>query len=102
MGTICGPPIANIFVYIYEKKRLYIHIPLIYYRYIDCLFLVIISPHGDALLKKLKLRPNACIILLLLLYIIGVFFAVNLKFKGQNSCVNFIKTSIYSREFIIF
>jgi 6-pyruvoyl-tetrahydropterin synthase len=41
MGSICGPSIANIFVYIYEKKWLFIHKPLIYYRYIDDLFLVI-------------------------------------------------------------
>jgi hypothetical protein len=42
--------------------------------------IVIISPHGDAILKKLKIRLNACIILLLLLYLIGVIFSVNLKF----------------------
>jgi hypothetical protein len=50
-----------------------------------------ISPHGDAKLKKLKIRLNVCIILLLLLYLIGVIFSVNIKFLGQNSCVNLIK-----------
>ena len=49
-----------------------------------------ISLHGDAILKKLKIRLNACIIFLLLLYLIGVIFSVNLKFYGQNSCVNLI------------
>jgi hypothetical protein len=34
----------------------------------------------DAILKKLKIRLNACIILLLLLHLIGVIFSVNLKF----------------------
>jgi hypothetical protein len=46
-------------------------------------FLLAISPHGDALLKKLKIRLNACIILLLLLYLTGVIFPANLKFKGE-------------------
>jgi hypothetical protein len=42
-----------------------------------------ISPHGDAILKKLKIWLNACIILLLLLYLTRVIFSVNLKFKGE-------------------
>jgi hypothetical protein len=41
------------------------------------------SPHGDAILKKLKIWLNACIILLLLLYLTGVIFSANLKFKGK-------------------
>jgi hypothetical protein len=61
-----------------------------------------ISLHGDAILKKLKIRLNACIIFLLLLYLIGVIFSVNLKFYGQNSCVNLIKEVNFSREFLIF
>jgi hypothetical protein len=40
----------------------------------------LISPHGDAILKKLKIRLNACIILLLLVYLIGTIFFVNIKF----------------------
>jgi hypothetical protein len=39
-----------------------------------------ISPHGDAILKKLKIRLNACIILLLLIYSTRVIFSVNFKF----------------------
>jgi hypothetical protein len=39
-----------------------------------------ISPHGDAILKKIKMRLNACIILLLLVYLIGTIFSVNLKY----------------------
>jgi hypothetical protein len=42
-----------------------------------------ISPHGDAILKKLKIWLNACIILLLLLYLTGVIFSAKLKFKGK-------------------
>jgi hypothetical protein len=45
--------------------------------------LLIISPHGDAILKKLKIWLNACIILLLLLYLTGVIFSAKLKFKGK-------------------
>jgi hypothetical protein len=41
MGSICGPSIANIFVFLYEKKWLTIHRPLIYLRFIDDLFLII-------------------------------------------------------------
>ena len=40
MGCICGPSIANIFVYILEKKWLCIHKPLVYKRFIDDIFLV--------------------------------------------------------------
>jgi hypothetical protein len=39
-----------------------------------------ISQHGDAILKILKIRLNACIILLLLLYLIGAIFSASLKF----------------------
>jgi hypothetical protein len=42
-----------------------------------------ISPHGDAILKKLKIWLNACNILLMLLYLNLVIFSVNLKFKGK-------------------
>ena len=35
MGIICGPVIANIVVYMLERKWLHIHKPLIYRRYID-------------------------------------------------------------------
>jgi hypothetical protein len=41
MGSICGPSIANIFVFLYEKKWLTIHRPLIYLLFIDDLFLII-------------------------------------------------------------
>ena len=44
MGSACGPSIANIFVYIYERKWLHIHKPLVYFRFIDDLF--IISSHN--------------------------------------------------------
>ena len=29
MGSICGPAVANIFVFLYEKKWLYIHQPIL-------------------------------------------------------------------------
>ena len=40
MGSVCGPSIANLFVYIYEKKWLSIHRPIVYYRFIDDLFII--------------------------------------------------------------
>lgn len=39
MGSKCGPSIANIYVYCLEKKFLTIHKPLIYYRFIDDIFI---------------------------------------------------------------
>ena len=41
MGSLCGPSIANLFVYIYEKKWLIIYRPLIYLRFIDDLFIIL-------------------------------------------------------------
>ena len=41
MGSLCGPYIANLFVYIYEKKWMFIHKPLIYLRFIDDLFIIL-------------------------------------------------------------
>jgi len=35
MGCICGPTIANIFLYILEMKWAFIYRPLVYKRYID-------------------------------------------------------------------
>ena len=41
MGTICGPSIANLYLYVLEKKFLFIHKPIYYKRYIDDIFLAI-------------------------------------------------------------
>lgn len=41
MGSKCGPSIANIYVYCYEKLWLNIHRPLFYARYIDDIFIVV-------------------------------------------------------------
>ena len=35
MGCACGPSVANLYIYILEKKWITIHKPLIYYRFID-------------------------------------------------------------------
>ena len=40
MGTISAPNIANIYVYTLEKNFLHIHKPLLYYRYIDDIFII--------------------------------------------------------------
>ena len=53
MGSICGPSIANLFVYIYERHWLYIHKPLVYFRYIDDIF-IISNNHASILILKLS------------------------------------------------
>jgi hypothetical protein len=44
MGCVCGPSLANLYLYILELKWLTIHKPLIYYRFIDDIFLVLEYP----------------------------------------------------------
>ena len=39
MGCICGPSIANLYVYILEKEWLNKHKDIIYYRFIDDIFI---------------------------------------------------------------
>jgi hypothetical protein len=54
MGSKCGPAIANIFVYIFEKKFLHIHRPyvLLYKRFIDDILLVLKKGFDINLLLK--------------------------------------------------
>ena len=40
MGCKCGPSVANIYVYHYEKLFLNIHRPLCYFRFIDDIFII--------------------------------------------------------------
>ena len=42
MGCICGPSIANMFIYLLEKHWMTIHKPLVYRRYIDDILLILI------------------------------------------------------------
>jgi hypothetical protein len=49
MGSICGPTVANIFVYIFEDKWLTIYRPIFYVRFIDDIFLVTNTPNVDSL-----------------------------------------------------
>ena len=46
MGSICGPAIANIYIYCLEKNFLTIHKPFYYKRFIDDLFLIT-NPNFD-------------------------------------------------------
>jgi hypothetical protein len=39
MGCICGPSLANVFVYLLEKNWISVHRPLIYFRFIDDIFI---------------------------------------------------------------
>lgn len=62
MGSKCGPSIANVFVYIYEKKWLTIYRPLFYVRFIDDIFLIL---NDEKLIESLKisfgsLKLNVC------------------------------------------
>jgi hypothetical protein len=41
MGSSCGPMVANLYLYILEKKWIHIHRHLIYKRFIDDIFLVL-------------------------------------------------------------
>jgi hypothetical protein len=52
MGSRCGPSIANVFVYNYEKKWLVIHRPIAYYRFIDDLLLILIM--DNEVIESLK------------------------------------------------
>ena len=40
MGTKCGPSVANIYISCLERKFLTIHKPIVYYRFIDDIFLI--------------------------------------------------------------
>lgn len=47
MGCICGPSVANLFLYIIEKSWLSIHKPLIYARFIDDIFYADTKPLNE-------------------------------------------------------
>lgn len=42
MGTKAGPSIANLYLYILERKFLFIHKPLLYKRFIDDIFIIVL------------------------------------------------------------
>ena len=52
MGCICGPTLANIFVYIYENKWLTIHRPIAYYRFVEDLIIVSNDTNSFESLKR--------------------------------------------------
>ena len=54
MGSICGPAIANIYIYCLEKNFLTIHKPFYYKRFIDDLFLIT-NPNFDISLLNSRL-----------------------------------------------
>ena len=41
MGSQCGPSVANMFVYIYERKWLTVYRPLAYFRFIDDVLVIV-------------------------------------------------------------
>ena len=70
MGSKCGPSIANVFVYTFEKLWLQIHRPLFYCRFIDDIFLISNNLESLSSLKvacgELKLTGDQNIIIFLL------------------------------------
>jgi hypothetical protein len=54
MGSKAGPSIANIFVYILEKKWLDIHKPLYYKRFIDDIFVILERNNYNAKIDSLS------------------------------------------------
>lgn len=62
MGSRCGPSIANIFVYIYERRWLNINKTLFYVRFIDDIFIILDNEDLIASLKNAfgSLKLNIC------------------------------------------
>lgn len=78
MGSKCGPSIANLFVYILEIKWTHIHKPLIYFRFIDDVFLIL--DRSEHILSFQKSFGN-----------------LRLNFKSGSS-VNFLDLEIFINE----
>ena len=84
----CGPSIANLFVYVYEKKWLTIHKPKFYYRFIDDLSLCVKDKNELESLKnsfgslKLNIETGDCL----------PFLDLNISI---NKITSFIKYSLY-------
>ena len=57
MGSSCGPMVANLYLFILEKKWITFHKPLIYKRFIDYIFLVTIN----GFIVTMNLRRNLLI-----------------------------------------
>jgi len=58
MGLICGPSVANIYVFILEDKALCIHRPIYYKRYIDDIFKIIITNFSNLISVSSDLIPT--------------------------------------------
>jgi hypothetical protein len=88
MGSKCGPSIANLYVYVYEKKWLTIHRPKFYYRFIDDLSLCVKDRNELESLKnsfgslKLNIETGDCL----------PFLDLNIS---VNKITSFIKYSLY-------
>ena len=67
MGSKCGPSVANLYVYIYERKWLFIHKPIFYHRFIDDLGMCVKSADDLEKLKnsfgnlKLNIETGECL-----------------------------------------
>ena len=100
MGTVCGPSIANIFVYIYESKWLYIHRPLAYYRFIDDVLVLVKDLN---LIDSLK---NAFGSLTLnfetgnVVKFLDLEISIDLLSKRLNFCIYFKPTNTFSYLYI--
>jgi len=77
MGSICGPTVANLYLYILEKHWFFLREPLIYYRFIDDIFM---ASKGKANLDEIR----------------SLFGDLNLEISNEK-VVNFLDLKI-SRE----
>jgi len=90
MGTICGPSVANIYIFILEEKFLCIHRPIYYKRYIDDIFKIILKSYPlDSFIKsfhnlKLNVVSGHSI----------SFLDLNISFNNFTKNLNF---SLYSK-----
>jgi len=100
MGTVCGPSIANIFVYIYESKWLTIHRPLAYYRFIDDVLVLVKNLN---IIESLKIAFGSLTLNFEtgnVVKFLDLEISIDLLSKRLNFCVYFKPTNTFSYLYI--
>lgn len=91
MGCICGPAIANLYLFILEQKWLILNKPIVYYRFIDDIFLALDSEldfaNFEATFVYLKLSVSSGDIV--------SFLDLNISY---NSITKQLRYSLYTKE----
>ena len=88
MGTSCGPSVANLYLYLMEKNWLEVNNPLVYYRFIDDIFII------DKQLNKQELKdqfPNLTL---------NIVSDKKVQFLDLNIKINKIKNKLEFSQFI--